>query len=212
MNFTPKLQMTDKEKIQLLIDEYGKTQEGFASLLGVATSTVANWRFRNKLTPTAMNLILRKCTDVNPEWLEGVSDTFKLDLPADTNKIRVYDDIMVVDGQVKHADHADAPQAVSVPDVSSTESVVVSGCSLQPTIQQGDIIGIHEFNDWSQFKKGDVYFILTKENERLLKYIYGDEDPNYIFGFSENALVPPITIPKENIFRIYKVDFTIRRF
>lgn len=200
--------MTDKEKIQKLIDEYGKTQETFASFLGVATSTVANWRFRNKLTPTAVNLILRKCPEVNPEWLEGDSEVFRFDSTNDENHRPLYDDVEVKDDELTFKmNGSEVVKTMLVPDIPSTEYIRVSGCSLQPLILQGDIIGIHEFTDWTQFKRGDIYFILTKENERLLKYIYADEDEKLLFCYSENPMISPLPIPKESIFKIYKVDF-----
>lgn len=203
--------MTDKEKVQKLINEYGRTQEGFASLLGVATSTVANWRFRNKLTPTAVNLILRRCPEVNPEWLEGESNVFKLDRPVPQELHCLYDDVVVNEDELSLVEHSGStPPMITMPDVPSTEYVRVSGCSLQPTILQGDIIGIHPFEDWTKFRKGEIYFILTKENERLLKYIYSDEDEKNLFCYSENPMSPPICLPKANIFRIYKVDFFAR--
>lgn len=202
--------MTDKEKLQKLIKEYGGTQEKFAEFLGVAISTVANWKFRNKISPIAMNLISRKCPEVNMEWLEGTSDIYKLSDMEGTEAQRFYEGLDVLDGETIHQSFSDGlKRNILIPDIPSTQFIKVQGCSLQPTILSGDIIGIHEIKDWDnhEYRKEDVYLIMLEENERYLKHIYANEDPQYFFGYSDNASSAPLQIAKNKIHRVYQVDF-----
>lgn len=84
----------------------------------------------------------------------------------------------------------------------------VSGDSMMPIFNPGDLVVIDEVVEWTLFlEMGQYYVIALKDNRRLIKKItYSEEDKMQKFLLvSENPKYPPVELPKSLIHRIFIV-------
>ena len=92
-----------------------------------------------------------------------------------------------------------------IPGVHAKALFPVIGCSMQPIIKPGDIIGINEVNRWDLVDPGKIYMIITNE-ERMIKRLRVDDDnDDILWCVSENY--KDFKISKESIKAIYHVVF-----
>lgn len=202
--------MTDKEKLKKLVEISGKSQKEFAALIGISSATFANWCYRGKITPTAANLILRKFPEINPDWLAGRSDELKRrPLTPEDKQYRnyVFDDIVIENDTVAFVKNEGIANVMEISELGDRRYLRVVGCSLPPVIKAGDIISIREVEKGEKFEKGDIFFIINKENERCLKFI-NYEDDDYYYVSTPNTI--PVVLPKQSVLKVYLVDSVTR--
>ena len=201
--------MTNREKLRLLIYHYGGTQEAFAKRLGVPKETVRSWVARDVITNKARIAILDNCQEVTPEWLDGEFEGFKEFNGSRVQEFkgsRLYTNICATAGQVEQYQELNEESIpFSIPGVRADSFIPVSGCSMIPTINEGDIIGICECSDLDiTASPTAIYLIITRDNERMVKHI-AEIDEETILLSSDNPNYRPFRVDKENILHIYRV-------
>jgi phage repressor protein C with HTH and peptisase S24 domain len=94
---------------------------------------------------------------------------------------------------------------ISMPGVSCKAYFPVVGCSYEPIIRAGDIIGIDFIDRWERLDPDCLYYILTHE-QRMIKRLKDDlNNPDRLICISPNFGDFPIW--KEEIKAIHKVVF-----
>lgn len=194
---------SEKERVLALINEFGGTQKAFAKHIGVGQSAIANWIKRDSIPATAKSAILSHCDNISERWLFfGEGSMF----PKGTNNF--YKELEVSAGRIEFANTTSKPQRILIPGLEADAFFPVKGFSMYPTIQEGDIVGVVEIDNFEEIKAKHIYLIITRDNERMLKHIeIGNSKSQYITLTSDNVEYEPFKIKKENIISIYKVIF-----
>ena len=90
-------------------------------------------------------------------------------------------------------------------------AIKVSGDSMEPFVFSGMYIFIKKINDRAFIPWGNPMVIDT-ENGVLLKVVFpSDEGTGYIEAKSYNPKYPPIQIPKESVYGLYRIVATINK-
>lgn len=210
--------MDAREKLKILIREYGGTQKVFASMIGTTQPTIANWIAQNQIPQGGMAKICSALPEVSFEWLIGKEDfprrgyQEKNDVPNLTCVGQPYYSRMPASaGQLEMGDEDITTERISIPGIQVDAYFPVVGNSMDPTIQSGDIVGIRHLDGMARIRPNEIYLVFTRDNERMLKRIKGinGADPN-ITLYSDNPAYEPFQILKEQIASIYKAVVIIR--
>lgn len=215
--------MNEKERFQLLIKHYG-TQEKLGAVLGLPQSSIANWVQRGALSANAIRLIGEKCPEINLRWLitgegemlEPEQVTAVVDKNCDDSEPtpmrevgKFYADLDVSAGHLEYVAADCAPTAITIPVGTQAEAYFpVIGYSMEPTICEGDIIGVKELDCFEPVEKGKIYMVITRDCERMVKRIIppSDEEP-LVQLISDNKKQQTIKLDRQMISKILRVVF-----
>ena len=209
--------MEPREKLRLLIREYGGTQKVFASMIGTTQPTIANWLAQNQIPAGGMTKICKALPDVNFEWLTGKEDAPQRgyqEVRSSNTELQgtpYYSRMPASAGQLEMGDEDITTERISIPGISTDAFFPVVGNSMDPTIQSGDIVGIRKLDSMARIRPNDIYLIFTRDNERMLKRIKGvnGQSPTLTL-YSDNPAYDPFPVLKEQIASIYKTVCLIR--
>lgn len=187
--------MTVKEKIKTLIFNFGGSTEAFAEYIGVPKPTVQNWKLRNNISKKGKQRIVEHCEGVTLQWLN------------DEYAPRYFTNLVATCGRMEQ-EHVSNEEyiTVDVPGVKAQAFMRVRGCSMQPTICQGDIIGVNPETSIRNITPGAIYLIVTRDNERMIKHITRITRDTLTLS-SDNPDYPPFTISTEAIISIHRVVY-----
>lgn len=87
-----------------------------------------------------------------------------------------------------------------------------SGQSMEPEINNGDIIAMRRIDDFSFLTFGDIYGIITTNGLRTIKRIGRSEDPNCYRLIPTNKEYGEQDIPKDKILIVYRVMGAMKSF
>lgn len=228
--------MTPTERFWALIKHYGGTQVRFAEHLGVTQSTVTAWVQRNSMTKRAEQLIRDHCPEVNYVWLmTGEGEMLKGDEGPRTDDPRnphaavaapqgwgnaamrtvqrpLYPNVFASCGRYEQFDNNEQSVYINMPDNGSEMYIYAEGCSMEPTIHDGDLIGIRPVSDVERFREDNIYLIVTRDNERMLKRIRPNNPmAPHIEIFTDNEdyhlTAEASKVQKADILNIFRVTF-----
>jgi len=92
---------------------------------------------------------------------------------------------------------------IKFPEVTVDAWFPVIGCSMEPKIHAGDVIGAARMDSWERIDPDKIYFIIT-QYDRMIKYLQTDEfDPEILWAVSTNH--PRFKIYVGDIVKIYHV-------
>lgn len=195
--------MNDLIDVKAIREKLGISQEEFAKVLGVSSRTVQNWE-RGKKIPDSKREILRKIandqteTPLKPQsYFGGIGESvvslplIPLDavagLPSDDNDGVLFDNC----------------ERYTIPEFSAKGAqylVRVSGTSMLPKYNNGDILACRKIDEMTFFQWGKVYVMDTRQGA-LVKKIFPDKaNPDNVLCVSENkSEFPPFSLPKDEI-------------
>lgn len=222
--------MEIKEKLRLLIREFGPTQKEFAALIGTTQPSVANWIAKNEVPNGGLLKIITHCEGVTYEWLTGEDEEWRSDAPlrrprsfrgrmSDTyltssknRPTRYYPGVNASCGQKEQNTDDLSTEEILIPGMNNDAWINAEGYSMTPTIQPGDKVGLRLVEDKMSIRPGYIYMIETSNGERLLKRISQlDPKSEYLTLVSDNKEnYPPFDIEKASIIRIYRATALIR--
>lgn len=87
----------------------------------------------------------------------------------------------------------------------------VSGHSMEPEINNGDIIALKEVVDFSFLPSGEVYAIITKNDMRTIKRVKDNGDTYTLIPTNKSAEYGEQTIKKDMIGRVFQVLGCMKR-
>lgn len=210
--------MNAKEKLKMLISQYGGTQKIFASIIGTTQPTIANWMAQNQIPAGGVAKICHALPDVSFEWLTGQEESprrgYQDEAAAETAPLTgqpYYSRMPASAGQLEMGDEDITTERIAIPGANVDAYFPVVGNSMDPTIQSGDIVGIRKLDSLARIRPNDIYLIFTRDNERMLKRIKGvnTESPNLTL-YSDNPAYEPFDVLKEQIAAVYKAVMIIR--
>lgn len=90
----------------------------------------------------------------------------------------------------------------------------ITGHSMEPEINHGDIIALRKIDDWSYLPYGEIYAIVTKNEMRTVKRLGpGNTSHTYMLIPSNKAAgYAPQEIEKDNILFVYQVMGCMKKF
>lgn len=215
-------------RIKELIKEMGVSQNEFASRIGTDCSNFSK-QINGKLAITSVltNKIIVEL-GISKEWLiEGKGEKYKVTATTNsktitlpTNIIRTTDatgakvyDIDVTAGPSGRSLMFSSEQvigSINVPFINAENYIVkVSGDSMSPVINNGDMLAIREVKNLSLIFWGQIYVVLL-DDYRMVKYIRKHENPDLVILKSANNDYDDIEIPRDEIRALFVVENIIR--
>lgn len=215
---------TIKSRLIELLKAKRMTQTEFAKRLG--TSPTYLGAMRKAMPAEKLKKVYEMFPDLNQNWLlygegemflpkEEEQDLVKghivplLPVDAYAGNLQMWNDGV----QLRDCEKVVSP----VPGVDF--GIRVMGNSMEPEFQSGSVIFIKRINEKAFIPWGNPMVIDT-ENGVLVKLVYpseykrpgSDNDYEYIEARSYNPAYPPIQIPTESIYGIYRVVTGIRNY
>lgn len=210
--------MTVKDRLIKLANVTSKSIRDFEQKCSLGNG------FMNKsngnITSDKVKSIVKVFPNLNLDWLiMGDGDMFKdkangIAAKKDIASIPFYASLPVSGGaimQYQDIKTCETEDSINLPFTKSAEfSFPVIGCSMQPTIKEGDIVGVVHIDGFESCNPDRIYVIITRDNERMIKRINRyDREKGCIWLVSDNPQYEPFPIYTDNIVDVYKVVWRI---
>ena len=148
---------------------------------------------------------------VSLDWLlggEGEMYKSQSHPPAIADAVEIspyYGNLPVTAGDIGiFSDSQELPDTyIGIPGVKAQFFFPVKGSSMEPEINEGDIVGVNRMENIDNIELSKTYMIVT-HNERMIKHCMPHETDNtLVWCISPNF--PPFTIKKEDILAMFNV-------
>lgn len=211
---------TIADRIRQIVDYKGLSINKFSESIGASNSYFSKV-FKTKVSVGGDRIekILRVYEDIRPEWLilgEGnmlrsqeniVKEDSSNYFVSKTKRSAPYYNYPVQAGsdtQIFSID-TDPSGHIEIPGVRAIAFFPVIGFSMEPTIRNGDIIGIDAIDSWERMDPDKIYYIIT-DSDRMIKHLRShSNDDDVLICISPNY--KEFVIRKENVKAIYRVVF-----
>lgn len=157
--------------------------------------------------------ILDTFTEISPLWLLlGEGDMLNVPQAAPAYQVPFYNDLPVSAGfkDVLDGGRETPTSYISLPGKSADFYFPVSGTSMEPEINDGDIVGVKRVNRNEGIVHGDVYMVVTNDNRMIKRCYHDNNDPDLIWCVSPNY--PSFPIHKNDVCALFKVVNRIEMF
>lgn len=213
---------TQKERMEAFISYKNLTNKGFEEKCGLGNGFVS--KIGKNIRESKLELISKTFPDLNIEWIETGKGSMLLNALENEKEAHINNRTSfhaikyypAVNGSMGGVEFLDNPNESSVdiviPGFSDCKFAVNAyGDSMYPIIKSGQIVVMMEwkesFIDW-----GRIYFVVTKNGYRAIKYLKPSEKEGYIKCESENATGnPAFDVEINDIHRLFLVKGWICR-
>ena len=157
--------------------------------------------------------ILDTFAEISPLWLLlGEGEMIASQAEPSYDKVPYYNDLPVSAGFKDVIDGGrEMPTSyISVPGKSADFYFPVSGTSMEPEINDGDIVGVKRVNRSEGIVHGDVYMLVTNDNRMIKRCYHDNNDPDLIWCVSPNY--PSFPIHKNDVCALFRVVNRIETF
>ena len=199
--------MTFGDRLRHVIDSKGISAYEISQATNISQATLSRIlnNSTNKPAKTTLNT-LAKYLQINPTWLQTGEGLETIE-PSPQNNIRYWIDVDATAGGVQQFDDmvTDKYISLSIPEFRDcTDAVNLYGDSMVPLYKSGQIIILKEWKE-NFIDFGNVYLVVTKSGNRMVKYLRKGSDAAHILCVSENKEFDPFEIEKTDILRLYLV-------
>ncbi|WP_458451668.1 XRE family transcriptional regulator [Alistipes finegoldii] len=199
--------MTFGDRLRHVIDSKGISAYEISQATNISQATLSRILNNSTNKPAKTTLItLAKYLQINPTWLQTGEGLETIE-PSPQNNIRYWIDVDATAGGVQQFDDmvTDKYISLSIPEFRDcTDAVNLYGDSMVPLYKSGQIIILKEWKE-SFIDFGNVYLVVTKSGNRMVKYLRKGSDAAHILCVSENKEFDPFEIEKTDILRLYLV-------
>lgn len=184
--------------------------------LGLTVGLIGKSRKEGRdLSDKVIEKILNFYTDLNRVWLLTGEGEMTNDMPAQrsSHSIRYWVDVDATAGGVTVFDDMITKSYIdlSIPEFRDcTDAVNLYGDSMAPLYKSGQIIILKEWTE-SFIDFGNVYLIVTKSGNRMVKYLRKGTDKQHVLCVSENKEFDPFEIELGDILRLYLVKGSVQK-
>ncbi len=196
------------------------TQKGIARRAGYNETVFS--AVLNGSTPLSYRFVQRVCAldhRLLPDWVMS-GDGEMLRKPRGASRLAAgrpersipfYTELPVSAGEQDAPPYDDQADYVYIPGVRADAFFPVSGCSMQPTVYPGDLVGVVSLDSFDRIDPEGIYMVITRDNERMLKHILPTtpDDPEIVLS-SDNPNYPPFRRLKEDILKVFRVVYVGR--
>lgn len=205
--------MTVKERLIIFIKTQNMGQGAFEKKVGLSNGYVNN--IRKSIQPDKLQLIARYFPSLNTGWLiTGEGEMLKKNLPAysiNQQEIGVpFFDVDFIGGfNVLENDQSVNPTYyVNFHQYNkATCWVNVTGHSMSPLINHGDMVALKRIDDWqSNLLYGEVYAVVTDEYRTIKQLRKSDKGEDFLrFVPANKAEYDEQDVPRDMIRFVYQV-------
>lgn len=206
--------MAVRDRLKAYLKEKNISQADFAIGIGASTGYV------NAIVKTIgsdkLAIIREKFPDLNIGWLlTGEGEMLKevADVTIPSHRIRYWVDVDATAGGVTQFDDMMSSQYIdlAIPEFRDcTDAVNLYGDSMLPLYKSGQIIILKEWQE-SFIDYGNVYLVVTKKGNRMVKYLRKGSDADHVLCVSENKEFDSFEILMDDILRLYLVKGSIAK-
>jgi len=190
------------------------TQEEFAKKLGISRSTLAN--YETEISKPEYDTLIRIANVLNVKLDDIINVDMKKAVLAnvqDRAEGVPYYDLDATAGNIELSNHI--PETIrgyiNLPNFRDCIAFLnVRGDSMYPKYRAGDIIGLVPVTDREIIQWGQTYMLVTKDNQRMIKYLRRAKDADQLLLRSENDKYDDIHLPKKKVLKLFMVKGPIR--
>lgn len=214
------MERTVKQRIIEFTKYKGIGQTKFERAVGLSNGYLN--QLRHAPSYEKIQMIIGTFPDLNEVWLlTGEGEMLKSEaqqpdsLPARTEKsrIRYWVDVDATAGGLTMFDDNPMNKCIemSIPEFGDcTDAVNLYGDSMFPLFKSGQIIILKEWVE-SFIDFGNVYLVITKSGNRMVKYLRKGSDAAHVTCVSENPAFDPFEILIDDILKLYIVKGSISK-
>lgn len=212
---------TVKGRLMLFLREKRLSQSEFGRILGVAPTYIG--AMRKSLSADKVNKLIRAFPDLNRDWLlygEGcmLRDS-EAESPGKAEETSAYEvPLLPVSAYAGNLQLWSEPvqmrdcERIMSPVRDADFAIRLSGDSMEPLLHDGAVLFIKRINERAFIPWGNPMVIDT-ENGVLIKELFpSDQGHGYVQARSLNPKYPPLEIPVESVFGLYRVISSTRIF
>lgn len=214
------MESTIKQRFNKLIEYLAISKREFERRINVSNGYLNQLRHMPK--EEILERISIQFPELNISWLlTGEGEMLKSEaqqsasLPARTEKsrIRYWVDVDATAGGLTMFDDNPMNKCIemSIPEFGDcTDAVNLYGDSMFPLFKSGQIIILKEWVE-SFIDFGNVYLVITKSGNRMVKYLRKGSDAAHVTCVSENPAFDPFEILIDDILKLYIVKGSISK-
>lgn len=205
--------MNGAEIINKLLIHYQLNPKSFSEAIGLerpqAIYDIQSGKTKS-ISSKMADKIISAFPEINRSWLlagEGEMLHGATEEAAPHNRIRYWVDVDATAGGVTLFEDqvTDKYIDLDIPEFHDcTDAVNLYGDSMLPLYKSGQIIILKEWME-SFIDYGNVYLVITKKGNRMVKYLRKGSDARHVLCVSENKDFDPFEIEKDDILRLYLV-------
>lgn len=206
-----------KQRLIRFIKYYGISQKQFEESVGVSTGYINN--IRKSVSPTVLIKICETYPSLNREWLlYGEGEMLKEETPTAEISYRdgvpYYDEDFLLGFEEIGAPNSENPAfLIRMPGYEkATLWCNASGHSMEPEINNGDIIALQRIEDPSFLPFGDVYGFITTNGMRTIKRLGRSAREGFYRLIPTNKDYDEQDIPISQIAMVYRVMGAMKPF
>lgn len=213
------MERTVKQRIIEFIKYKGIGQTKFEKAVGLSNGYLN--QLRHAPSYEKIQMIIGAFPDLNEVWLlTGEGEMLKSEaqqsasLPAtEKSRIRYWVDVDATAGGLTMFEDNPMSKCIemSIPEFGDcTDAVNLYGDSMFPLFKSGQIIILKEWVE-SFIDFGNVYLVITKSGNRMVKYLRKGSDAAHVTCVSENPAFDPFEILIDDILKLYIVKGSISK-
>ena len=203
-----------KDRVVAVLKHIGMNVNRASKMLGIPQRTLN--RQVNEGGNISMDLvyaILNNVPEISPAWLiAGEGPMLVGEEAPSIDTVPFYEDLPLSAGNRDAFNPAqEKPSAFfSIPTCQADFYFPVSGSSMEPEFNDGDVVGVKRVDRSEGLVHGAVYMIVTNENRMIKRCYHDNNDPNLIWCVSPNY--PSFPINKNDVCALFKVVNRIETF
>lgn len=207
--------MNKTEMLESLVSHYTDGNKAqFAKMLGVSPQTVSSWIKRDSFDN---ELVYAKCGGLNADWLlTGRGSMLASDAPLTSDNPEVGKPYYDVDFEGGFMELTNSQTCVPTTNIvvrgfeKADLWCNVTGHSMEPKINHGDIIALHRCTvDDVQF--GEIYAVVL-DTIRTIKILRKGSTPDSFLFVPINSDYDPQEYPKSRILNVFEVIGSVSKF
>lgn len=181
------------------------TQEDFAKMMGFSFQNLHLYFNQEHFSPRFKQKLLDKNIDIFRSQKRTIKKPLNLGVP-------IYD-IEATAGDLQF--NGDMPETIqghiTLPNFRECVAFVyVRGDSMYSILKAGDLIGLIPVTDMDFIQYGNIYLIVTHDNQRMVKFIRKAEQEDHIILRSKNKEYDDILLKTDKIRKLFRVKGPIR--
>lgn len=208
---------TVKDRIISFIQDEKLTVRSFEKCTGLSNGAVS--KMGNNPRTAVVEKILSAFPRISRDWLlAGEGEMYVKDAPSPeisyTDGVPYYDEMFECGFSELTAPSSENPEyLIRMPGYEkATLWCNASGQSMEPEINNGDIIALKRIEDFSFLPFGDIYGIITTNGMRTIKRLGKSSDPTCYRLIPTNKEYDEQDIPKDKILIVYRVMGAMKAF
>lgn len=208
--------MTIKDRINSYIKETGISVRQFEKTAGLSNGAVS--KMGNSTRRSILDRILTAYPEISQTWLlTGEGDMLRAEAAPQisyTDGVPYFDEDFLLGFDEVTAPNSENPDfLIRMPGYEkATLWCNASGHSMEPEINNGDIIALQRIEDFSFLPFGDVYGFITTNGMRTIKRLGKSEKGGYYRLIPTNKEYDEQEIPINKIALVYRVMGTMKAF